>query len=192
MPPPAVFVASVQYAPPVLRASSPTSSIGTEYGADETSLSDSELGQAQFERKCEERLHLCEPRREELSDPKDILLRRRPQTVEEEKEIFDRVMQNLRQLVKQLEDDELFEEILLRGTQVGEEQQPSSDDIDSIMRGLMETSVGPLPRAQFHSAGTSWLSNMSQGLQTASGSADTSATTTARRSGRPRGKARRS
>ena len=58
-------------------------------------------------------------------------------------------MKRLRDRVKQLEDDELFEQMLLRGTQVGLEQ-PSSDDIDDIMRSLMSTSdeapppTGPL------------------------------------------------
>lgn len=56
--------------------------------------------------------------------------------------MFEVVMKRLRDRVKQLEDDELFEQMLLRGTQVGLEQ-PSSDDIDGIMRSLMSTSVAP-------------------------------------------------
>jgi hypothetical protein len=56
-----------EYAPPVLRAPSPTSSVGTTYPEDRTSFSDSEhqLGQAAFERKWEERLELGKPGREE-------------------------------------------------------------------------------------------------------------------------------
>lgn len=53
--------------------------------------------------------------------------------------MFEVVMKRLRDRVKQLEDDELFDQMLLRGTQVGLEQ-PSSDDIDDIMRSLMSTS----------------------------------------------------
>lgn len=58
--------------------------------------------------------------------------------------MFEVVMKRLRDRVKQLEDDELFEQMLLRGTQVGLEQ-PSSDDIDGIMRSLMSTSVEAPP-----------------------------------------------
>ena len=54
-----------EYAPPVLRAPSPASSVGTAYAEDQTSLSDSELSQAAFEKKWEERLELGLRRQEE-------------------------------------------------------------------------------------------------------------------------------
>jgi hypothetical protein len=56
-----------EYAPPVLRAPSPASSVGTAYAEDQTSFSDSEhqLSQAAFEKKWEGRLELGKPRREE-------------------------------------------------------------------------------------------------------------------------------
>jgi hypothetical protein len=46
-------------------------------------------------------------------------------------------MRNLRQKVHELEEDELFERTLLRGSQAGLEPQPSSGDIDVIMRSMM-------------------------------------------------------
>jgi hypothetical protein len=53
-------VHSPTYAPPVLRASSPASSLGTTYAPDATSFSDTEaeLSQAAFEKKWEDKLRL--------------------------------------------------------------------------------------------------------------------------------------
>ena len=64
------------YADPVLRPPSPASSIGTSYGADQTSWSDSEfqLSQPAFERKCDEVIGLHLPRKEELQADQDPLL----------------------------------------------------------------------------------------------------------------------
>ena len=65
-----------EYADPVLRPPSPASSIGTSYGADQTSRSDREdqLPQPDFERKCDELIGLHLPRKEELQADQDPLL----------------------------------------------------------------------------------------------------------------------
>ena len=63
-----------EYADPVLRPASPASSLGTEYGPDQTSFSDSELSGTTFEKKCLERLELDQPREEELDANKDPLI----------------------------------------------------------------------------------------------------------------------
>ncbi|OCH92653.1 hypothetical protein OBBRIDRAFT_714304, partial [Obba rivulosa] len=138
------------YAAPVLRPPSPTSSIGTEYGEDETSLEDRELSWQEFERKCEEKAGINKPRQDEELGNQEPLLIPRPKTAVEEKILFDRVMTNLREKVRQLEEDELFEETMLRGSQVGQEQQPSSDDLDDILRGLMTIPVGSQSHAGMH------------------------------------------
>lgn len=67
-----------EYPPPVLRAASPASSVGTTYGLDQTSYSDgeSQMSQSTFERKWEERLELRRPRPEEEIANKDPLLPR--------------------------------------------------------------------------------------------------------------------
>jgi hypothetical protein len=56
-----------EYAPPVLRAPSPASSVGTTYGPDQTSFSDTEqqLSQPAFEKKWLAKLDLDKPRKEE-------------------------------------------------------------------------------------------------------------------------------
>jgi hypothetical protein len=41
--------------------------------------------------------------------------------------------------VRQLEENELFEQMLLRGSQAALEQQPSTTDIDTLMRSMMVT-----------------------------------------------------
>lgn len=67
-----------EYAPPVIRAASPASSVGTAYGVDQTAFSDSEgyLDQTAFERKWEERLGLGEPRAEEaIANRPPLLIR---------------------------------------------------------------------------------------------------------------------
>lgn len=63
-----------QYADPVVRHPSPASSVGTTYGADQTSLNDSELSQAAFERKQESEIALHLQRDEELKAAQDPLL----------------------------------------------------------------------------------------------------------------------
>ncbi|CCM04936.1 uncharacterized protein FIBRA_07133 [Fibroporia radiculosa] len=130
-----------QYAPPVLRAASPTSSIGTEYGEDNTDLADRELNQQEFEQKCEVFLRLHEPRPEEELAREDPRLPK-PKTAAEEKVLHESVMKSLRIRVKKLEEDDLFEQMMLRGTRVAQEQQASSNDIDSIMLSLMSRSTG--------------------------------------------------
>lgn len=66
-----------EYANPVIhRMPSPTSSVGTVYGLDETALSDSEykLSDTAFARKCEEQMELYMPRKEETEADQDPLL----------------------------------------------------------------------------------------------------------------------
>jgi hypothetical protein len=49
--------------------------------------------------------------------------------------------------VQELEDNELFEQTLLRGSQAALEQQPSTSDIDALMRSMMvarSTSIGQM------------------------------------------------
>lgn len=65
-----------EYADPVMRVPSPASSVGTSYGADQTSYSDSEfqLSKEAFARKCNERIGLHLPRKEEFQADQDPLL----------------------------------------------------------------------------------------------------------------------
>lgn len=49
--------------------------------------------------------------------------------------------------MQDLEENELFEQTLLRGSQVTLEQQPSTNDIDALMRSMM---VAPSAAGQAH------------------------------------------
>ena len=58
-------------------------------------------------------------------------------------------MQNLREAVRQLEEDEHFEQAMLRGTQVVQQQPATSGDLDAIMQSLMMAAPKPpLPFSQ--------------------------------------------
>ncbi|CAL1712930.1 unnamed protein product [Somion occarium] len=122
-----INLADPEYAPSLVRPPSPSSSIGTDYGPDETTPEES-----------------AKPEEEEAN--KDILLKR-PKTQIEEREMHRTVMENLRNAVRKLQEDELYEQIMLRGTQVTNVQQPSSNNIDVIMQSIMgppTTSTSPV------------------------------------------------
>ena len=55
--------------------------------------------------------------------------------------LYDHVMGNLRQAVAQLEENELFEQTLRRGSQAALQIQPSTNDIDTLMRSMMGPSM---------------------------------------------------
>ncbi|KAI0648156.1 hypothetical protein C8Q79DRAFT_953965 [Trametes meyenii] len=135
------------YEPTIMRAPSPSSTIGTDYGPDETDFADSELSERDFVRKCEEAIGLNRPRPEEEEANRDPLVYPRSLryklTQLEERQMFEHVMANLRRAVKQLEEEELFEQTAVRSASVAlDDPTPSSDDLDDIMRSLMDLSPG--------------------------------------------------
>jgi len=152
-----------EYANPVIhRMPSPTSSVGTVYGLDETALSDTEykLSDSAFARKCEEQMELYIPRKEETEADQDPLLTipqsggmplrisERELDHVEERLLYDHVMGNLRQAVAQLEENELFEQTLRRGSQAALQIQPSTNDIDILMRSMMSGDNMPIRKQQ--------------------------------------------
>src|SRR4030081_3191991 len=74
-----------EYAPPVLRAASPASSVGTVYGEDQTSLSDLELDDAALARKYDDLLELRKPSKEEEEANQFLLLERPDKGAQAEK-----------------------------------------------------------------------------------------------------------
>lgn len=73
-----VHPADLPYVPTIMRAPSPSSTIGTDYGPDETDLADSELSEREFVRKCEGMAGINRPRPEEDEANRDPLLHPRP------------------------------------------------------------------------------------------------------------------
>jgi hypothetical protein len=149
------------YASPVLRAASPASSVGTLYEPDQTALSDTEpeMSQHAFELKWQERLGLGLPTKEEVQAMDSPLLPI-PTNAAEEKgpfmvhrwipvtvlmpaniALYERVMRSLRQHVHQIEENDIYDQILLRGSQVVLEPQPSTTDITGLMQRMMGGSV---------------------------------------------------
>ncbi|KAF8800232.1 hypothetical protein BYT27DRAFT_7200413 [Phlegmacium glaucopus] len=144
-----------EYANPVIhRMPSLASSAGTVYVLDETTYSDTEykLSDCAFAQKCEEQMELHMPREEEREADQDPLLtmlqsggivrvsdcKLDPLS---EKLLHDHVMGNLRKAVAQLNEHELFERTLRRGSQAALEIQPSTNDIDTLMRSMMSPSM---------------------------------------------------
>ncbi|KAJ7160050.1 hypothetical protein C8R46DRAFT_361797 [Mycena filopes] len=134
-----------EYADPVIREPSPASSVGSVYGPDQTASSDSEsqIDQPAFERKWADRLDLRRATREEELADADPLVPR-PSTAMEERVLSERIVRNLRMRVEELEENELFEQTMLRGSQAGLEEQTVVKDIDALMRGMMGS---PAPAA---------------------------------------------
>lgn len=62
------------YAPPLLRAPSPSSSIGTDYGPDETTPEEKQKSQSEFVKAIQDRLRLNDARPEETAANSDPLL----------------------------------------------------------------------------------------------------------------------
>ncbi|TFY65389.1 hypothetical protein EVJ58_g1989 [Rhodofomes roseus] len=103
--------------------------------------------------------------------------------------MFEIVMKKLRDRVKQLEEDELFEQMLLRGTQIGLEQ-PSSDDVDGIMRSLMVASVEAPPFANSFAPATPWSPTLAPIAGSTGGDTESAAATSGKRPTR-KGKSRK-
>ncbi|KAJ7256783.1 hypothetical protein B0H12DRAFT_1183024 [Mycena haematopus] len=125
-----------EYADPVIREPSPASSVGTVYGPDQTSSSDDELDQWAFERKWVDKLFLRKITKEEEIAERDPLLPR-PSTATDERAQFDQTLKHLRMKVEELEENELYEQTMLRGSQAALEEVTIPKDIDSIMLSMM-------------------------------------------------------
>ncbi|KAI9058243.1 hypothetical protein FKP32DRAFT_1636107 [Trametes sanguinea] len=141
-----VHPTDLPYVPTIMRAPSPSSTIGTDYGSDETDFVDSELNENEFARKCEEVVGINRPRPEEEEANRDPLLyprHMRPKMTEsEEKQLFHQVMNNLRAAVKRLEEEELFEQTAVQSAAVAlDDPVPSSENLDDILRSLVDVST---------------------------------------------------
>ena len=79
----AVHSADAPYAPPVIRQASPSNSIGTDYGPDETSESDRDLNSTEFAKKVEDQLGIRLERQDETEANRNVLLPRPTNSAEE-------------------------------------------------------------------------------------------------------------
>ncbi|KAI6114063.1 hypothetical protein F5141DRAFT_1002280 [Pisolithus sp. B1] len=130
------------YAPPVIRPPSPASSVGTVYEPDQTSQSDAELSKEEFEQKWLAKLYLDDLRIEEEDNLRPLLIDPRPPPDSpEEKLLVQNILTGLRSRVRQLEEDAVFQQLIMSGSKVGLEKAPSDSDIDALMRNMMPTQV---------------------------------------------------
>ncbi|KAJ7895861.1 hypothetical protein B0H13DRAFT_1885382 [Mycena leptocephala] len=113
-----------EYADPVIREPSPASS-------------------PTFERKWEDRLDLRRATRDEELADADPLFPRPSTAVEERGNAIRAGPAELRAKVDELEENELFEQTMLRGSQASLEEETIPKDIDSLMLSMMgPSSVG--------------------------------------------------
>ncbi|KAH8818644.1 hypothetical protein DL96DRAFT_1714940 [Flagelloscypha sp. PMI_526] len=133
-----------------IRETSPTSSVGTTYPEDQTSLEDLEENctHDQFEAKCRDLIGLdnpLDPHEAELEEnPRYPLLPPIPETEPERTckyLAFQQNLESLRQVVKDLEADDMFEEVKFQGSRVGLADEPVTHDIDSILFGMLDMPV---------------------------------------------------
>ncbi|KAF9013175.1 hypothetical protein BDQ17DRAFT_1404738 [Cyathus striatus] len=154
-----------EYAPPVIRSPSPTSSIGTSYDEDQTTQAEMDLTCSEFKLMVQEKLELSKPRREETLAEQDPLIQR-PETEPDRQALFQKIMQNLRIEIQQLEENDLYEQTLLRGSQVALQRQPITTDIDALMKSMMSPSmtITDVPNSDLPTAGLlgSVIPNFSQ------------------------------
>ncbi|TFK27546.1 hypothetical protein FA15DRAFT_666221 [Coprinopsis marcescibilis] len=136
------------YAPPVTcRAASPASSIGTHYDDDTTSDQELEMTKFEFERLCEGKIKLSEPRPQEEWAEREVLVKdpARGKGDESEQALFESIIRNLRTEIKRLDDEEIYERTMFKGSQIGLEAQPPTSDIDKIMRSMMGSALSLNP-----------------------------------------------
>ncbi|KAL4073207.1 hypothetical protein V8B97DRAFT_198033 [Scleroderma yunnanense] len=128
------------YASPVIRPPSPASSVGTAYGPDQTSQSDIELSKEDFEQKWLGKLNLdgLTIKEEDKSRP-TLIDSHPPEGSPGEKELFEGILRGLRLRVQQLEADAVFQQLLMRGSQVGLERPPSDNNINTLMCSMIPT-----------------------------------------------------
>ncbi|KAI9452779.1 hypothetical protein BJY52DRAFT_1402283 [Lactarius psammicola] len=137
----------IPYEAPFVRSASPNDSLTTAYGADETSLSDTELSEDSFSTKVLGELRIHEKREEEERAETRPLIMPRPRRGAafngDEKAMFDQVMRSLRWHVEQLEDQDSIETSVQRRTKAIPETESSASEIDVIMENMMEPQGRP-------------------------------------------------
>jgi len=148
MPPPVEMeTIDPTYAAALAPVPSPTSSIGSRLPDDETDPDDVRLTQEEFDAKCWEALQIDEPTPEETSAMRRPLHNvghsREP---EQAAKLFPVIMQKLRTEIKKLQDNELFEQVILKGSQVGQDSLIPTGDIDAIVQSMMEPDHPPGPK----------------------------------------------
>ena len=170
------------YASALVSAPSPTSSIGSRLPDDETDPDDARLTQEEFDAKCWKTLRIDEPTTEETSamrrpvyhaghriDPEQagrslelIIWNVSDLGLDYAAKFVPIFMQNLRMEIKTLQDNELFEQTIIKGTQVGRDSLTPTGDIDAIMQSMLEPDhpSGPKPNAG-ENIGPSIMTNQS-------------------------------
>jgi len=133
-----VHAGDLPYARPVVRPPSPTGSINTEYGPDETDPIDLVLSDEEFERRVLAELRINEPtENENWSDSMPIRFPVFQAGSHEERVVYQHTLFTLRKRVEELEEDEMFLNIVHKGSQAQLDAPLSTNNIDAIMQSMM-------------------------------------------------------
>ncbi|PAV17488.1 hypothetical protein PNOK_0755200 [Pyrrhoderma noxium] len=119
-----------------------------EYGPDETTPGDKALSDEAFARNVEEHLGLKKNSWSDVAAPKPVILPRTKDS-REEQIMFELVMKNLREEVKKLEEEELFDSILQSNLEnTSANQDIYSNSVDDILRSMLPKSsaISPDPK----------------------------------------------
>ncbi|KAF8490244.1 hypothetical protein F5888DRAFT_1574362, partial [Russula emetica] len=134
-----VHMSDLPYDEPVLRSNSPSDSLSTEDGPDETTLAEKELSTAEFTCRVESTHRYHVAHEAELVAEQSPLLPPLNQGDEKDEKIrFEQVMLTLRRIVEQVEEESCFDATLTGSSPCGVLEEPrTTDDLVALMQGLM-------------------------------------------------------
>ncbi|VDC07376.1 unnamed protein product [Peniophora sp. CBMAI 1063] len=128
--------------PALMRPPSPAGSINTEYGPDETDPKELAMSDEEFERKILAELKIDQPADPEVQA--DMMPIRFPffqPGSHEERVVYQHTLYMLEKRVQELDENELVESIMMRGSSVQMDTPTSSNDVDEIMRSMMGSTI---------------------------------------------------
>lgn len=87
--------------------------------------------------------------------------------------LFEEILRGFRQRVQQLEEDEIFQQAVINGSQIGKEQLPSADNVENLIKNMMGTSIGNeashIQDGPWNKRNTAHATSTSSSMRTATG-----------------------
>ncbi|KAI0246344.1 hypothetical protein BJV78DRAFT_1135360 [Lactifluus subvellereus] len=135
------------YAYPVLHANSPSDSLSVGYSPDELAQAEKDLPTTEFTRRVDTMHHFHLAQEAELVAERSPLLSRKGQERRVTASRFEQVMHTLRRIVARVEEALCVETALARSPRGVLEEPHTTDDLASLMQGLLGPRwlIHPLP-----------------------------------------------
>jgi hypothetical protein len=87
--------------------------------------------------------------------------------------LFEEILRGFRQRVQQLEEDEIFQQAVINGSQIGKEQLASADNVENLIKNMMGTSIGNeashIQDGPWNKRNTAHATSTSSSMRTATG-----------------------